>query len=111
MAIAVVLVMTTPVVEGNAAARKLADLCHGELNEFIRFSASAEYFCEQSAGGNYARGRLISKAIVCKSGGNFVTAAISVIKRTSVPLALPRLSLSLSLGAKIPEATRRKIIS
>lgn len=31
-----------------------------------------------------ARGRLISKAIVCKSSGNFVTAAISVIKRTSV---------------------------
>jgi len=38
-------------------------------------------------GGDCVHGRLISKAIVCKSGGNFVTATISVIKRTSLSLA------------------------
>lgn len=43
------------VVQGNAVARKLADLCRGELNEFIRFSASAEYFCERSARAATAR--------------------------------------------------------
>jgi len=50
-----------------------------------------------------ARGRLISKAIVCKSGGNFVTAAISVIKRT-LSLSLAR-SLAYSLAPGLPPDT------
>lgn len=100
----------------NAVARKLADLCRGELNEFIRFSTSAEILLRakywatrlrRRGCGDRARGRLISKAIVCKSGGNFVTAAISVIKRTSVSLIL---FVAASFPTGIPLFAEKKII-
>lgn len=80
--------------------RKLADLCRGELNEFHSLllrprNTFASETRRGGGGGDCVHGRLISKAIVCKSGGNFVTATISVIKRASLSLASFALSLSL----------------